>query len=59
MNFRLMRGEIHGHVPKKVEMVKTVAVMRQKVELRLSRCLGDGRSDASDATCFAIPSPFS
>ena len=58
-----MRGEIHGHVPQKVEKVKTAAVtrMRQKLELelRLSRCLGDGKSDASDATCFAIPSPFS
>jgi hypothetical protein len=52
-----MRGEIHGHTihTKKVEKVKTAAVMRQKVKPRLSRCLVDGSSDASDATAFAIP----
>jgi hypothetical protein len=50
-----MRGEIHGHVHnKKNEKVKTAAVMRQKVKLRLSRCPVDGKSNVSDATSFAI-----
>jgi hypothetical protein len=51
----LKRGEIHGHVhTKKVEKVRTAAVMRQKVKLRLSRCPVDGKLNASDATPFAI-----
>jgi hypothetical protein len=55
MNLVLMCGEIHGHVhTKKVEKVKATAVMRQKVELRLSRCPVDGKSNASHATDFAI-----
>jgi len=89
-----MRGEIHGHVHnKRDEMVKTAAVMRQKVrcacdrkpsqkvklvelrlsgpprsgvdrkstekvKLTLSPCAVDGRSNASDATSFAIASRF-
>jgi len=55
------RGEIHGHVHnKKDEKVKTAAMMRQMVKLRLSRCRCpvDGKSNASDATAFAIPSMF-
>jgi hypothetical protein len=52
----LTRDEIHGHVHnKKDEKVKTAAVMRQKVKLRLSRRPVDGKSNASDATSFAIP----
>ena len=54
----LTRGEIHGHVHNKNDEVKTAAVMRQKVKLRLSRCPVDGKSNASDAALFAIPSPF-
>jgi hypothetical protein len=53
----LKRGEIHGHVhTKKVEKVRTAAVMRQKVKLRLSRRTTpiDGKMNASDATAFAI-----
>jgi hypothetical protein len=54
-----MRGEIHGHVHnKKDEKVKTAAVMRHKVKLLLFRCPVDGKSNASDANSFAIPSPF-
>ena len=54
-----MRGEIHGHVHNKNdEKVKTAAVMRQKVKLRLSRCPIDGKSNVSDATSFAIPGRF-
>jgi hypothetical protein len=48
-----MRGEIHGHVHNKIdEKVKTAAVMRRKVKLRLSRCRCP--VDASDADSFAI-----
>ena len=55
MNLVLMRGDIHGHVhTKKVEKVKTAAVMRQKVKVRLSRFPVDGKSNTSDATAFAI-----
>ena len=50
-----MRGEIHGHVHnKKDEKVKTAAVTRQKVKLRLSRFPVDGKSNTSDETSFAI-----